>query len=392
MARILVIGSGFAGLSAAARLAKLRHDVTILEHDDEPGGLLRGVRIGDGRWAAGPGSVTLPGVFRDLFRKSGRPMDALVAISPAGPRHHVVPARWPRRTVTVDLPFGTRGAQHDAVTSSLGADEWSAWVDDLAVPWNSLRREVLEVAHTAPPVQVPLGTLRLAKFARRLRDPRLRRLAADLPGIDPADAPAALAVWHYVERNFGRWAFDGGDAGLLTALLTRLRERKVTIETGVHTELPPGTDAPAGVLLADGTRRPADVVVWAAGSPPAPAEVTGTLTAVRLAGGTLPDDFVLHGRSVVHGWRSGDDGWVLEAGATVDPLEVLARHGLDVRAAVTWRDSAPAPPVRTDLPRPAHSPRPGLWLVGAAAVPHAGLELTGMGTAALAAELGPAPR
>ena len=43
VARILVVGSGFAGLSAAARLAKLRHEVTVLEREHEPGGLLLGM-------------------------------------------------------------------------------------------------------------------------------------------------------------------------------------------------------------------------------------------------------------------------------------------------------------------------------------------------------------
>lgn len=389
MARILVIGSGFAGLSAAARLAKLRHDVTVLERESEPGGRLLGLRIGEDRWAAGPESVTLPGVFRDLFRKSGRPMDALVTISPAGPRQHLLPARWPRKSVTFDLPFGTRGAQHDAVTAALGRDEWSPWLDELASPWNALRRGVLEAVHTDSPVEVPLGTSNLAAYARQLRDSRLRRLVIDQPGVDPTQAPAAIAVWNYVERNFGRWTFDGGSAGLAAALVTRLRERKVTIETNMAVELPPG-EVVEGVLLADGSVRPADVVVWAAGAPADSPD--RALTAVKLQNASLPDDFIVHGRSVVRGWRSGENRWVIESPASLDPLDELARHGLDVRAASTWRGVASAPATLDQIPRPARSPRPGLWLVGGAAVPGASLEITGMGTAALAGELGPVPR
>ncbi|GAA3529639.1 hypothetical protein AFL01nite_00950 [Aeromicrobium flavum] len=390
MAKVLVVGSGFGGLSAAARLAKLRHHVTVLERAVEPGGLLLGTSVGDERWAAGPESVTLPGVFRDLFRKSGRPMDALIAISPAGPRHHVLPARWPRGTAVIDLPFGTRGAQHDAVAQALGRDPWSPWVDQLADPWNELRRTVLESAHPHDsPVPDLMGSDRsLQRVARGLRDPRLRRLAADLPGVTAA-APGVLAVWHYVERNFGRWRFDGGSAGLAAALLTRLRERKVTIETGVDV----ARAVDAGVELADGSVREADVVVWAAGSDPAaPGGSTRTRTFLRLGGATLPDDLVVHGRAVVRGWRSGEDGWVLEAPTGADPLELLARHGRDVRSAVTWQHTVAAPPTSDALPRPARSPGPGRWLVGAAAVPGASLEVTGMGTAALAAHLGAAPR
>lgn len=392
MARILVVGSGFAGLSAAARLAKLRHDVTVLERADEPGGRLLGVPIGDSRWAIAPESVTLPGVFRDLFRKSGRPMDALVEISTTGPRHHVLPGRWPRRAAAFDLPFGTRGAQHHVMTAALGSDEWSPWLDELNDPWNELRRHILEVVHEAGPApEPPLGPQSMERLVRGLRDRRLRRLAADLGGVDPARAPGVLAVWHYVERNFGRWRFEGGSAGLAAALVTRLGERKVTIETGVDVQ--PPSDGPAGGVVAGGEFRPADVVVWAAGTDPLAPHPgsTRTLTAVRLDGCDLPDDFVVHDRDLVRGWRSGD-GWVLEAPTGVDPLDVLARHGLDVRSAVSWTGTTPAGPLVSELPRPARTPRPGLWLVGGAATPGANLEITGMGTASLAIHLGAAPR
>src|SRR5690606_15146595 len=215
-----------------------------------------------------------------------------------------------------------------------------------------------EVAHPhdSPVPEVSWGDRSLTRVARELRDPRLRRLAADLPGVTGA-APGVLAVWHYVERNFGRWSFDGGSAGLATALLTRLRERKVTIETGVDV----ARAVDGGVELADGSRRDADVVVWAAGSDPAadPGEPARTRTLVRLVGATLPDDLVVHDRAVVRGWRSGDDGWVLDAPTGTDPLEVLGRHGLDVRPAVTWQQSLAAPPASDALPRPARSPRPG---------------------------------
>src|SRR5690606_32410301 len=39
--RVAVVGSGPAGLAAAAQLIKVGHDVTVYERDDKPGGLLR---------------------------------------------------------------------------------------------------------------------------------------------------------------------------------------------------------------------------------------------------------------------------------------------------------------------------------------------------------------
>ena len=38
MAKIIIIGSGFAGLSSAATLAKEGHEVTVLEKNEQAGG------------------------------------------------------------------------------------------------------------------------------------------------------------------------------------------------------------------------------------------------------------------------------------------------------------------------------------------------------------------
>ncbi len=40
MARVVVVGGGFGGLASAARLAKLGHEVTLLERSPALGGAL----------------------------------------------------------------------------------------------------------------------------------------------------------------------------------------------------------------------------------------------------------------------------------------------------------------------------------------------------------------
>ncbi|MEJ7834177.1 MAG: FAD-dependent oxidoreductase, partial [Nocardioides sp.] len=76
MARVVVVGGGLGGLASAARLAKLGHEVTLLESSPSLGGALSSVTEGGFTWDAGPTSTLLPAVLRDLFRKSGRPLEA----------------------------------------------------------------------------------------------------------------------------------------------------------------------------------------------------------------------------------------------------------------------------------------------------------------------------
>ena len=110
MADVVVVGAGFAGMAAAARLAKLGHAVTVFEHQPTAGGRLRTVEQDGFRWDAGESSSGLPAVLRDLFRKSGRPIERYDDLRPAPPRRHLFAGG-----ACVDLPTGSR-----AVNSSIG--------------------------------------------------------------------------------------------------------------------------------------------------------------------------------------------------------------------------------------------------------------------------------
>src|SRR3954462_13730352 len=143
MARVVVVGGGFGGTAAAARLAELGHDVTLVERLHRLGGALRLIERDGYRWDAGPTSTALPAVLRDLFRKSGRPLERELDLVPVQPlREH----RFTDGTV-LPLPSGSRSAHTEAVAAALGPGPGRAWVDyvhEHAEAWNLLRRTFLE--------------------------------------------------------------------------------------------------------------------------------------------------------------------------------------------------------------------------------------------------------
>ena len=108
--RVVVIGGGLGGLAAAARLAKLGHEVTLLDRDDELGGAISFERAEGFAWDRGAHSTLLPAVLRDLFRKSGRPLEKELDLEP-------VPVMRRHRFADdseVDLPGGSRSRQVEA--------------------------------------------------------------------------------------------------------------------------------------------------------------------------------------------------------------------------------------------------------------------------------------
>lgn len=276
MARVAVIGAGMGGMAAATRLAALGHDVTIFEQADTWGGKLGRVSRDGFTFDTGPHLLTLPATYRDLFLKTGAPLEDEVDLQPVDPVCHY---RFADGT-ELDMPNVSRpriaAAWDDAVGGGAGAD-WVSLLERAGRIWEATRRPFLETALDGPRDLLrqsrrveDLRTIAPWKSLRGLgrqylRHPHQRTFLdryATYTGSDPRRTPAALATVPYVEQAFGAWYVRGGLRVLGEALHRRALERGVRIreQADVVRVLTEGGRA-AGVQLADGERCAADVVV-----------------------------------------------------------------------------------------------------------------------------------
>ncbi len=203
MARVVVIGGGFGGLASALRLAKLGHDVTLVE-ERELGGALVPVTADGFTWDV-VAHTLLPAVVRDLFRKTGRPLEKELDLV----QLDCVREHWFADGSALVLPAG-RAAQLQAF-DTLGPGLGQPWLDHVqsyADDWEALRRGYLEVPWDpdALPREVAARldsreTL-LKRLRRSLRDPRARLVAAYPFEADGHHAPrrARLGRAHVVPR------------------------------------------------------------------------------------------------------------------------------------------------------------------------------------------------
>ncbi|RZS82941.1 phytoene desaturase [Motilibacter rhizosphaerae] len=275
MPRVVVVGAGMGGLAAAARLRALGHDVVLCERAGRTGGKLAGWSRDGFAFDTGPSLLTLPATYRDLFLKTGAPLEDVVDLQPVDPAFTYAFADGTRLV----LPNTSRARTREAVGDALGgaaADDWDALIAHAARVWERTRRPFLEQG-LAPRELLALGRdpravrdvapwLTLRGLGRRLlRDPRLRLVLdryATYAGSDPRRAPAALCTIPFVEQAFGAWHVAGGLQRLGNALEQRVLELGVQLRLGAEVTrvLVEGGRA-AGVELAGGERLPADVVV-----------------------------------------------------------------------------------------------------------------------------------
>lgn len=434
MARVVVVGGGYGGLASAVRLAKLGHDVTVLEARDTLGGAVGRLQRDGFTWDAGPTHTLLPAVARDLFRKSGRPLERELELVPLTPlRRH----RFEDGT-ELDLPAG-RADQLAAVDAALGPGAGTAWVehvDAFADDWAALRRDYFERPfsrdlasdHARALLRTRLTLHKVLRTTFR-KDERLRQVAgthALLEGHELRDVPAWVGLWSYVEQNFGSWTVPGGMAGLIDALAARLATRRVQVELGTRVQDLVVRDGRVCGVRTDGGDLDAEVVVVAGDPRQLPAlavhvrrtnpAIPPVVAHIGLAGEVpdLPHETVLHGDPtlVVRTGGSapaGHHAWTLLARGRIseDPVTALARLGVRVRDQVVVQvDRSPLEQVTTYGGSPygvlwqgrgtvAHrlgprTPIAGVHLAGASANPGAGLASVGLSASLVAQAVGPA--
>lgn len=439
MARVVVVGGGFGGMAAAARLAKLGHRVDLLERSPTLGGALTSESADGFTWDAGPSATLLPAVVRDLFRKSGRPLEREIDLQ-ALPlvREH----RFPDGSA-LRLPGGSRAAQVEAV-DQLAPGLGRRWVDHVASygeTWELLRREWFERPWdpTVSPRELDEVLDSRETLHRRLRrvfrDERLRLVAAHpvvADGHDPRDVPAWVGLTAYLEQRFGTWTVPGGLAALGTAMADRLATRGVTAHVSTEALDVVVRDGRAVAVRTAGGDLDAEVVVCAVDPRRLPAlapYVARTMPAlppvvchVGLEGDVpdLPHELVLHGARpadpllvVRTGGRAptGGSAWTVHGRGRLaeDVLVALARHGLDVRRQVVTRvDRSPRDLVerwggsphgvlwqgrRTARRRLGpRTPVAGVYAAGAHATSGSGIPFVGLTASLVAQAIGPAGR
>ncbi|WP_153504759.1 phytoene desaturase family protein [Cumulibacter manganitolerans] len=236
MGRVVVVGSGPNGLSAAVRLARAGHEVRVLEMSERIGG---GTRTSE---------LTLPGLLHDdcsAFHPTGvlSPAFEDLSLEDFGLRW-----LWPEIEMAHPLDDGSAGLLYrdiDRTAEALGADG-AAWKQ----VFGPIARHFGKVADDAlkPVVSLPRHPFTLTGFglraawpatvlARRFSTPQAKGLfagvAAHQLGRLGGPLTSAIAVMLIAAGHADGWPVaEGGSRAITDALAAALASYGGTIETG----------------------------------------------------------------------------------------------------------------------------------------------------------------
>ena len=270
--RIIVIGSGFGGLTAAIRLQAAGHEVTILERRDKPGGRAYVYEQDGFTFDGGPTIITAPWLIRDLFELAGRRAEDYVRLVACDPFYNIRFAdgsvfRYDGDRAHVEEQI--RRFNPDDVAGYRrffeGGDAiFKTGFDLIDKPFLTLR----DMARVLPDLVRLRADRSVAGYVNRhIKDERLRQVFSFHPllvGGNPFQTTSIYTLIHTLEQRWGVWFAMGGTGALVRALVRLFEELggELRLETDVdEIEVDAARRRATGVRLATGERLRADAVV-----------------------------------------------------------------------------------------------------------------------------------
>ncbi len=265
--KVLIIGAGIGGLSAAVSLATGGYSVTVLEKEEAPGGKMREAVFGDRRIDVGPTVFTMRWVFDELLEAAGRRLEEEISLTTASTlaRH-----AWDSPDyldLMADIDDSARAI--GAFSGPADAEGYRRFCDRAGQIYRTLEDSFIRNSAPSPGGLVAMAGLRgfvdlwrISPFqtlwkslGEYFRDPRLRQLFARYAtynGSSPFRAPATLMLIAHVEQS-GLWLIDGGMHQLARALKRVAMACGATFRMGANvSEIVTDSEGVSGVLLQDG--------------------------------------------------------------------------------------------------------------------------------------------
>lgn len=271
--KVVVIGGGLGGISAAITLATEGFEVALYEKNDKLGGKLNFREIEGFSFDLGPSLIILPHLFRRLYDRAGKRMEDYVEFQELDPHWR---SFFEDGTI-IDLYSDMRKMERELEKLGEGADGYWEFMEYSRRLWKFSEEAYLEngadtlgdILKGNDPREVLAGTdITHSVYdgvAKYVKDQNLRDMLAffiKYVGSSPYDSPGHLNLMAYSQMGYGEWYPKGGLYNIARGYVKLMEELGVEIHLNAEvTRILKSGKHVTGIELADGETVNADVVV-----------------------------------------------------------------------------------------------------------------------------------
>lgn len=230
MSKVIVIGSGFSGLSAAAYLSAAGHDVHVFEKNESAGGRARQLKQNNYVFDMGPSWYWMPDVFEKFFSDFGYQVSDFYKLKLLNPSFDVV---FPQgETMSVPEKYSELSRMFESIEKGSAA-QLDKFMEEARFKYDTgmgslVYKPGLSLLEFAD-LDLIKGAFRLqvfSSFRKHVRkfftNPKLVSLM-EFPvlflGAMPQDTPALYSLMNYAGLKLGTWYPEGGFGEVIKAMM-----------------------------------------------------------------------------------------------------------------------------------------------------------------------------
>lgn len=248
MYKIIVIGSGFSGLSAASYLAASGHEVHIYEKNDQEGGRARQFISDSGyTFDMGPSWYWMPGVFEKFFSDFGHKVSDFYELKLLDPSFEIVYGKY--ETMHIPENFEELCTLFESIEAKSSA-KLRKFMDEAEYKYktgieNLVYKPGLSLTEFAD-MDLLKGIFRLQVFSsfskhvrNHFKNPKLIALM-EFPvlflGAMPQDTPALYSLMNYAGLKLGTWYPMGGFKKVIDGMVAVAKSKDVIFHLNANVE------------------------------------------------------------------------------------------------------------------------------------------------------------
>ncbi|MDP5120971.1 MAG: phytoene desaturase family protein [Spirosomaceae bacterium] len=238
--KVVVIGAGFAGLSAATRLATQGYKVTIVEKNSQSGGRARVFEEKGFKFDMGPSWYWMPDIFESYFAEFGKKPSDYYDLKRLDPSYKVVfgqdefvdlPADMKElETLFESIEKGSSLRLQDFLAQAkykyeVGIGEF-VWKPSLSIT------EFFDIRLLSKAISLDLFASfgkHIRKFFRNDRLLQIMEFPILFLGATPQNTPALYSLMNYAEIALGTWYPMGGMHEVIKGMVSLAEEKGVEI-------------------------------------------------------------------------------------------------------------------------------------------------------------------